>query len=259
VPLDTLDWMREQLAGEPERSALDALARRVYGPRLAALTLDEQPGETDEAKLERQALVDCLARAGDTELRTELAVRARAAVANGFDAAKLAANQRASALEVLAQDGSDAEFGALEQALRAAEDAQLRRDLVRALGAARAPERGRRARALALDPAVRSGELGTLLNSHFAWRENRAIGRAWFRGNQTAILGKLPTLAAAYAPFTYAEGACSESDARDVETRFAEPLATLEGGPRALAQLAESIRLCSALRAHQAQTGLGAF
>ena len=259
VPLDTLEWMRDQLADESERSALDALARRVYGPRLAALSLDERPGETDEAKLERQALVDCLARAGDTELRTELAVRARAAVANGFDAAELAANQRASALEVLAQDGSDAEFGALEQALRAAEDAQLRRDLVRALGAARSPERGRRARALALDPAVRSGELGTLLGSHFAWRENRAIGRAWFRGNQAAILGKLPTLAAAYAPFTYATGACSEGDARDVETRFAEPLATLEGGPRALAQLAEGIRLCSALRAYQAQTGLGAL
>jgi alanyl aminopeptidase len=258
VPIDTLEWMREQLADAGQRTALDSLARRVYGPRLAALTLDEQPGEPDEAKLERQALVNFLARAGDTDLRTELAQRARAALASGLGGAGLAANQRASALEVLAQDGSDAEFAALEQALRAAEDAQLRHDLVRALGAAHSPERGRRARALAFDPAVRSGELSTLLGSHFAWRENRAIGRAWFRGNQGAILGKLPTLAAAYSPFTYATGACSEGDARDVETRFAEPLAGLEGGPRALAQLAEGIRLCSALRAHHAQTGFGA-
>ena len=174
-----------------------------------------------------------LARAGDRDLRSELAQRARAALASGLDGT-LAPNQRASALEVLAQDGSDAEFDALEEALRAAEDAQLRRDLVRALGAARSPERGRRARALAFDPAVRSGELSTLLGSHFAWRENRAIGRAWFRGNEGAIFEKLPTLAAAHAPFLYATGACSEGDARDVETRFAERLATLEGGPRAL-------------------------
>ena len=159
---------------------------------------------------------------------------------------------------MLAQDGSDAEFAALESALRASEDSQLRRDLVRAVGAARQPERGRRARALALDPAVRSGELSTLLGSHFAWRENRPIARAWFRGNQAAILAKLPTLAAASAPAFYAAGACSESDARDVETRFAEPLAALEGGPRALAQLAEAIRLCAALRAHHAAAGFGA-
>jgi alanyl aminopeptidase len=256
VPIDTLEWMREQLADDGQRTALDALARSVYGPRLAALTLDEQPGEPDEVKLERQALVSFLARAGDTNLRIELAQRARAALASGLDDAGLTANQRASALEVLAQDGSDAEFAALEQALPAAEDAQLRRDLVRALGAAHSPERGRRARALALDPAVRSGELSTLLGSHFAWRENRAIGRAWFRGNQSAILGKLPTLAAAYAPSSYAAGVCSESDARDVETRFEGPLATLEGGPRALAQLTEAIRLCAALRAHHAQTGV---
>ena len=256
VPLDTLEWMRDQLAGEPERSALDALVRRAYGPRLEALGWDERPGEPDEAKLERQALVDLLARAGDTGLRNELAGRARAGLASGFEAAVLAPNQRASALEVLAQDGSDAEFDALEQALRTAEDAQLRSDLVRALGAARTPERGRRARALALDPALRPGELGGLLASHFARRENRMIARAWFRGNQDELLARLPAQAAADAPFAYAAGLCSESDARDVETRFAKPLAALEGGPRALAQLAEGIRLCAALRAHQGREPL---
>ena len=258
VPAGTLEWMREQLAGAAERDALDALARRAYGPRLTALSLDERPGEADEAKLERQALVALLARAGDPALRTELATRARAELGAGFGGTALAANQRASALEVLAQDGSDAEFTALESALRASEDSLLRRDLARAVGAARQPERGRRARALALDPALRSGELSTLLGSHFAWRENRPIARAWFRGNQAAILAKLPTLAAASAPAFYAAGACSESDARDVETRFAEPLAVLEGGPRALAQLAEAIRLCAALRTHHAAAGFGA-
>ncbi len=257
VPLGTLEWMREQLADADQRIALDALVRATYGPRLDALSLDERPGEPDEAKLERQALVDVLVRAGDVALRTELLARARAALAVGGDIASLAPNQRASALLVLAQEGTDDEFAALERALADA-DPQLRRDLLRALGAARSLERGRRARALALDPAVRAGELGSLLGSHFAWRENRPIARAWFRGNQGEILAKLPTLAAASAPQPYAAGACSESDARDVETRFAEPLARLEGGPRALAQLAEGIRLCAALRARHAPVGFGA-
>jgi len=257
VPAGTLEWMREHLAGAAEREALDALARDAYGPRLAALSPDERAEEPDEAKLERQALVALLAHAGDAALRAELAARARAALAAGLDGAALAANQRASALEVLAQDGSDAEFAALESALRASTDSLLRRDLARAIGAARQPARGRRARALALDPALRSGELSTLLGSHFAWPENRPIARAWFRGNLAAILERLPTLAAASAPAFYAAGACSESDARDVATRFAEPLAALEGGPRALAQLAEAIRLCAALRAHHARAGFG--
>ena len=257
VPAGTLEWLRDHLADEAERAALDALTRRVYGPRLASLSLDERAGEPDEERLEREALVSLLARAGDAPLRAELASRARAELAGGFDGGALAANQRVSALEVLAQDGSDAEFVALESALRASTDSQLRRDLVHALGAARQPERGRRARALALDPAVRAGELPGLLGSHFAWRENRPLARAWFRGNQDAIFARLPTLAASSAPFFYAAGACSESDARDVELRFAEPLAGLEGGPRALARLAEAIRLCAALRAHHAQAGFG--
>ena len=258
VPLDPLAWMREQLAGEAERPALDAFVRRVYGPRLVALSLDERDGEPDEAKLERQALVQLLARSEDAPLRSELVRRARAESAAGWSGSGLAANQRASALVTLAQDGTDADFAALEPALRKAEDGQLRRDLVRALGAARSPERAGRARALALDPALRAGELSTLLFEHFAQRENRAAGRAWFRANQAALLAKLPTLAAADAPFAYAEDACSEAEAREVEKSFAAALAELEGGPRALAQLGEHVRLCAALRARSAPAGFGA-
>jgi hypothetical protein len=153
---------------------------------------------------------------------------------------------------VLAQDGSDAEFGALADALRSAEDGQLRRDLVSALAAATSPERAAASRALALDPALRTGELGGWLAQHFAWRENRAEGRIWLRAQLDAVLGKLPPVSAPQAAFAHAAGACSEDEAQAVEARFGERLAGLEGGPRALAQLGEAIRLCSALRTHLA-------
>jgi aminopeptidase N len=256
VPLGTLEWLRDQLAGEAERGALDAETRRFYGPRLVALGLDERAGEPDEARLERQALVDLLARAGDVELRAALVGRARAALAAGLAGTALAPDLRGSALAMLAQDGTDADFTALEAAFLAADDAQLRRDLLNALGAALEPGRAERVRTLALEPAVRSGELATLLGAHFGWPENRTRGRAWFYENADALLARLPAHVAAAAPALVEQGACSERDAREVAARFAAPLAQLEGGPRALTQLLEQIRLCAALRAHLQPAGL---
>jgi len=258
APLPTLGWLREQLAGAAERPLLDAWTRRVYGPRLAALGTEERPGEPDEPRLERQALLGLLARANDGALRARLAARARAAFEDGrLVAERLPADSRGSALWVLAQDGAAAEFAALETALRAETEATLRRDLLRALGSARAPQRAARARALALDAAVRPGEMFALLGTHFDWEENRRRARAWLLENADALFAKLPALHAASAPALFAAGACSEREAEAVEAHFAARLAGLEGGPRALAELGEGIRLCAALRAHHARAGFG--
>jgi alanyl aminopeptidase len=158
---------------------------------------------------------------------------------------------------VLAQDGTDADFSAIESALHAEEDSQLRRDLLRALGSALAQERAARASALALDPGVRPGELAALLGAHFDWEENRPTARDWFLANADALFAKLPVLHAASAPAIFAAGACSEAEAKEVEGRFSARLAPLEGGPRAMAQLGERIRLCEALRAHHTKSGFG--
>jgi alanyl aminopeptidase len=256
APLPTLRWAREQLAGPAEQEALRARVRGLYGPRLAALGLDEREGEGDEARLERQALVERLARVGDTALRETLLARARAVVDGGsVEARRLAANQRAGVLWVLAQDGSDAEFAAIVTALGQERDAQLRRELLRALGAATAPARAERARALVLDPAVRAGEILTLLGSHFDRPRNRAAGRAWLLAHQDALFARLPALHAASLPAHWAAGLCDDAAARAVETHFRERVERLEGGPRALAKLGERIRLCAALRAHQRERG----
>jgi hypothetical protein len=64
---------------------------------------------------------------------------------------------------------------------------------------------------------VRPGEVLALLGSHFEEEENRAAGRPWFLAHADALLAKLPVLHA----------------------------------------LGERVRLCAALRAHQAKAGLG--
>jgi alanyl aminopeptidase len=259
APLETLEWIRDHLADARERSALDAFLRATYGPRLAKLGIDERAGEPDEAKLEREALLGVLARAGDTELRRELTLRARRAFdGERFAAERLPGDMRADALSVLAQDGDAAEFAALQNALAQETDGQVRRDLVRAIASAQRPERAERARSLATTDAIRSGELDALLETHFQWEENRAAAKPWFRANADALLGKAPALWAAYLPFAYATDACSEAEAKEVESAFGAKVAKLEGGPRAMQQLVEGVRLCAALRAHQEQRGFGA-
>jgi alanyl aminopeptidase len=256
APLRILRWLREQLAGPKGRAAIDARISRLYGPRLAERGLDEREEESDEIRLERQHLVVLLARARDTALREELVARARGVVHDGsLEARRLAANQRAGVLWVLAQEGSDAEFDAIVSALEEERDAQLRGELLRALGAATAPARAARARALALDPAVQPGEILALLGSHFDREANRDQGRAWLLAHQETLFERLPSLHAANLPAYFAEGACSEAEAREVEARFRERVAGLEGGPRALAKLTERIRLCAALREHHQARG----
>ncbi len=256
APLTRLDWLRDQLAGPEQRPALAAFVRRSYGPRLVALGSEDRAGDDDEARIERQALIELLARADDRALRGEIAARARRALAGARLAAeRLDPDQRATALWVLAQDGNEADFAALESALAAETDAQLRLDLVRALASAQGPQRAARVRALALAPGVRAGELAALLEAQLGWEPNRAAGRAWFRENADAVLAKLPAQQAGHAPALYASGACSEAEANEVEALFAARVASLEGGPRAMAQLVEAIRLCAALRAHHAKTG----
>ncbi len=259
APLETLEWIRDQLASGEERTALDAFTRKAYAPRLLKLGYDERANEADEAKLERSALLPMLARAGDGALRKELAARARRAFdGERFAAERLAADQRGAALWVLAQDGDAAEFARLEAAFAKETDGQVRRDLVRALASARAPERAEKARSLATSEAVRSGELDALLETHFRWEENRAAAKLWFRESADALLAKAPALWAAYLPFAYATDACSEAEAKETETAFGAKVAKLEGGPRAMLQLTEGVRLCAALKSQQEKQGFGA-
>jgi hypothetical protein len=93
------------------------------------------------------------------------------------------------------------------------------------------------------------------LGSHFDREANRDQGRAWLLAHQETLFERLPSLHAANLPAYFAEGACSEAEAREVEGHFRERVAGLEGGPRALAKLTERIRLCAALREHHQARG----
>jgi len=49
---------------------------------------------------------------------------------------------------------------------------------------------------------------------------------------------------------------CSVAEAEAIAPKFGERMAKIEGGPRAMAQTVESVKLCASLKVRQEQAGL---
>jgi alanyl aminopeptidase len=263
APISTLEWMRAHgVTDTAEREALQRWIVSVYGPRLAMLGLDARADDSDETRLLRQNLVALLATtARDAALRSELAARGRRVLGVGGDGKlaldAIASDQRAIALEMASRLGGETEFEALLAQFRVANEASLRVQLLAALGAASTPALGAKARALVFDPAVKSGEFASILLPQLEEPETRAAARAWLRENFDAVFAKSPQVRQKNLPTIDAIGMCSEDEAVQLHALYHQRMAKLEGGPRAMAQNEEGIRLCAALAAKQREVGYG--
>ncbi len=265
APVATIEWMLLHLDPTPTQEAeLRALVRRLYGPRLAALGSAPKAGEAETDALLRMQLTRALVRFGrDPELRAGLGLQARrllglAGMSDGASADgrlyldAVAPELRSLALVVAVQDGGADIFDALMAQLASSADADLRGDLLAALNATRDPARQARLRALVLTPDVlRRNEITLVLQpGSDGDRAARPATREWIAEHFDSVAVRL-------APFAmrlvraYADGLCSEADADALPARFGSRAATLDGGPRALAQTLEQIRLCAALRERQ--------
>lgn len=258
APLGTLGWIREQLATAPEaRAALDRRIASVYRPQLDALGIDARAADTPEVRQQRGVLLALFASTiEDRELREALAERGRKVIdADGEGALApdaVGPDQRSLALQMAAALGDAATYARIEQHALASSDSQLRRQLLAALGAFDDPALARRARELGLDTRLQAGESALALGAQMARESTRSAAREWLRDNLSALLERLPRPVHARLPAIEAAGMCSEADAIDIGRRHRPRVADVEGGPRALDQTVESIRLCAALRQHHA-------
>ena len=108
------------------------------------------------------------------------------------------------------------------------------------------PALAARARALALDPALRVNEVMVVPAAQMEYPELRASTWQWIRDEYDALaerlgryyMGELPNITGYF---------CDEAHAAEVEAFFAPLVDGLEGGPRNLAGALEEIRLCAAL------------
>jgi alanyl aminopeptidase len=272
APRERLEWMLMHLnfTAQQQQAVRDFILK-AYGPRLAALGTEPRPGETDDDRLLRGELMEAMALAGrDPALRATLAAKGRrvlglqapgdASPGDGKlhpDAA--APDQRGLALRVMVEEGDAQVFDALLVQLAASQDADLRGQLLSAVGGARQPEFQARARALVLAPdALRRNEIALLFGQRRgreSWPgadpEARQAARDWLNIHFDVVAARMAPFGAGMV-HAYADGLCSTIDADAMEARFAERLRNLQGGPRALTQAAERIRLCAALQArHQ--------
>ncbi len=263
-----LGWMIEHLAGDDAaRAPLRGFAAKAYRPRLDALGLEPKPGETDDDRLLRGDLAEFIAgTAKEPALRDELARRGRAVLGLAADGRAgdgklhenaVSADLRGLVLVVAAQQGDAATFDAVLGHLRTTQDPTLRGQLVSALGSFTDPALARRARALALEQGLlRRNELFPLLMSQTGEESLRAGVREWLDANFKLLEARLAPAGAALVNL-YAAGMCSAQDADHVQKRFEQRMRTIEGGPRRLAQTAENLRLCAALRDAQIRRGFG--
>jgi len=258
APTATLEWLWEH--GVRDAAARQALQQRIagdYQPRLDALGLDPKPGEDDETLLLRQNLTGLLAETARVPaLREELAARGRKVLGLGGDGRlapdAVARDQRGVALKMAGALGGEAEFAALQQHFRARQDQQLRGQLLTAMGMVPDAALQAKARQFALDPAVKAGEVGQVLQAQLAEPASRDAARAWYRENFEAVFAKAPQVWQAFLPGFDATGMCSEAEAVDLHSRYYARMSKVEGGPRSLAQTEEEVRLCAALREHHA-------
>lgn len=258
-PIGDLNLMYDRLAlTEPARAGLRALTAEIYGPRLDALGLDPKPDESSEAALLRTTLVAVMADlARDQALRDTLADQARAYVNLDGDGLKPDAvnpNLLGIALAMAVQDGDAAFAEGLLDKMLASRDGTFRGRALSALVSSRDPAVAEKLRGLILDDRLRDNEARSIAFGQAATEDHRDALWAWLQdqAHLTGLIGRLPTWIQG-AVARVGGGYCSEDKAEEVEAFFAPIIDELEGGPRALAQTLESVRLCAALKQAKAE------
>ncbi len=257
----SFEWIRDHLATDATRPALDAYAAGLYAPRLKALGLHRRPGDSDAISLLRVELVNFLAlTVHDKTVRAQLASEGRAALGldggGKVDLGKLDPDIRGSALKVAVQESGEAAFKAVQEELKTNHQTQQRYELLAALGATHDGKLAEDARNYGLTPAVAVGEIPYLFRAHVGEKENRAGFWTWLKSHFDSLHARLPDSYQA-SPIAFAgSGRCSKPEGEEVQQWFAPRIKDVIGGQRELAQTLESVGTCGALREHVGEKAL---
>jgi alanyl aminopeptidase len=253
--LDRYGWIREQIADDAQRPALDAWVTHVYAPRLQQLGFhrrDKEPGTETALRTRIAEFLAMVVREPST--RAELATQGRAALGldgrGKVDLTRADPDLLTTALKVAVQDGGASAFDAAQRAFESDRDTQHRYALLAALGATRDPTLGARARDYGLTSEVQIGEMGRLYEAQIAEPENRTAMWQWLTRHFDAYRVRLPAFAQAYLPKTFDDGRCGTAAADEMSAFLAPRVKDLIGGERGLGQTLEGIRQCGALRGH---------
>jgi hypothetical protein len=235
-----LSSIHTELLPEADRQRYRAWLVELYGPRARALGWTPKPGEGDDVKPLRSAVVGRAATSGDKVLSQEADRLARAWLADRKSVHPEAAGM---ALYVAARNGDRSLFDTVLAQTRAAQDRNERSRLMGLLGLFR-------------DPALLKEALALVAGDEFDVRESRAIllnafntpssrAQAWdfYQRNFDALAGKLRSDEVNWL-IESVGSLCDEQSRAQAEALLTPRVAKIEGGPRSLARALESIQLC---------------
>lgn len=229
--------------------------RNIFGERTHNLGLSPKPKESEDARQLRSILVKLVADAGDDrKLGTQAVVLAKRWLQ---DRRAVDGSMVQTVLQSAARHGDRELFELFRTEARKTRDRRERRYLFTALGSFR-------------DPVLTEAALGLLLSDDYdireatliAWTlsEDARTGNAayeFMKRHFDALVERSQRDAAARFP-TWGARLCDEERRADMEAFFRERIAKFTGGPRILAQTAETISLCAAFKRAQ-QGSLAAF
>ncbi len=257
APIGQVGWIyRHEAKTEAQRARLVAWMKAAYLPRLQALGYQRKPGESEDASLLRSTLAETLA--FDFKLpsvRAALLAQGEAALRRKPDGRlNLAAadpDLLGDALGIAVQKQGKTAVDALMAELPETSDPALRNGILRGLSHADTPMLAERVRDFSLSQQVKVGEMASLLLGGRDTLAERNAMWTWFTAHYSQVLKRTGSFAGGRLPRLAAAGGCSGGEASRLQAFFKPRVSDAAGIDRGLAQTAESIQLCSALKARQ--------
>jgi cytosol alanyl aminopeptidase len=261
--LDHFAWIRDYLANDTDRTALDAYAVQLFGARLAELGLRRRPGDSDQTTQLRARLAAFLAlTAHDSAVRQALNQQGRLGLGldgGRVDLARIDPDLFATVLKVTVQDSGESAFKAVMGELATNHQTRQRYDLLGALGSTHDPALGEQARNYGLTPQAGVGELRFIYQGNAGELENTAAFWQWLQTHFDTLAARFPDQYQSSIIRWAAGRRCSKPESEQLRAWVTPRLKNLIGGERTLAQSLEGVDQCAALREHLGDQALAAW
>ena len=156
------------------------------------------------------------------------------------------------ALEAAGRTGDAALFQTVLDRLDAAEDSNVRENLLQSLALFPDPALAERARGLALQDTLRVNERANVLVQQVATFEQRPAAWAWVQKHVNQFAPRMPETYVRFLAFS--QDGCSEADAEELKGSLGAHIARYAGATYTLAKAVEKTRLCGALADRQRES-----
>jgi len=248
APRSDLYRIKEFVANEEERQALEALLRQWYQPRLDELnTMDKLNPDQEQF---RMLLMSTLALgAYDPVIRSQLAELGATYTGFGGDEnlhpEAIDSNVIFIALLVATDEYGKPFSDLLWSHFQESDNALIRQRLLGAMGYSIDPAVAESMRQRILSPDLMDNEISHIIWHQMSREENRGAMWDWAKIHLHALLERIPNWRKGQAT-SYFDTFCSRDRADEIEMALSDIMNTLESGPLYLANTLESIRLCAA-------------